>query len=68
MFVFRQGRFGLIFLNRLPVFFQETRNVGGGDAEGSEAGFEGQRALNWAETTDLFHKRVPGPPGCQSWV
>lgn len=30
-----------------PVFFQDTLNVGGVDVEGSEVGFQGQRALSW---------------------
>lgn len=43
MFVFREGRFSLIFLNMLPVYFQEPPSVGGGmqrvqrwDSEGRE--------------------------------
>lgn len=29
----------------LPVFFQETLNIGGGDTEGSELGCEGQESV-----------------------
>ena len=48
-----------------PVFFQDTVTVGGHDAEGSEVGFQGQRALSkGGETTDLAQQTFPGPLLC----
>lgn len=53
-----------------PVFFQDTLTVGGHDAEGSEVGFQGQRALSkGGETTDLTQANISrAPPVCQTWV
>lgn len=64
LFVCWWGRFRLIFLNMLPVFFQKALKVGGGEAEGSEGGFR-------AETTDLTQQTWPGAllgarPGCRA--
>lgn len=39
MFVFWKGSFSFIFLNKLPVFFQDTFKVGGGGSEGLRVQF-----------------------------